>query len=72
MLSNTPLTRGSMRASLFSTAIALGLLVGVPHAHADPQVTTSRCSAQLAEDNGFIGFALENDFFARASNSDEH
>ncbi len=72
MLLNTILLHKPMRGALFSTALLLSLLIGVPLAHADPQVKTSHCAAQLAEDNGFIGFALENDFFARASNSDEH
>lgn len=72
MLLNTLLLRGSTRGALLSAAFSLSLLVGMPHAHANPQETTSHCAAQLAKDNGFIGFALENDFFARASNSDEH
>ena len=62
----------TIRRSLFSAAMALGLFTALPLAQAEPAGHASKCTAQLAKDNGFVGFALENDFFARASNSDEH
>lgn len=76
MTFSTPDTRNSMsalfRCLTLSSTLAFSLLSAAPTAHADPSAPASKCTAQLAKDNGFVGFALENDFFARASNSDEH
>lgn len=65
-------TAAPLRNGLLSAAVALGIFADAPAAHAEPERPASKCTAALADDNGFIGFALENDFFARASNSDEH